>query len=119
MAKIFPTNILKTLNIAIDKLISGQFKTACHEVFETSAILNILNTILSRIAIPADLLATDKNIVIGVGAPSYTSGIQKWNGKTPNLNNKPIKINIIDIRIIIFEISKEETETNKSDGNIT
>ena len=30
-----------------------------------------------------------------------------------------VKINIIDIRIIIFEMSKEETETNKSDGTIT
>ena len=72
----FPTNILKTLKIAIDKLMSGQFKTECHEESETSAMSKILKTIHNKISIPADLLATDKNIVIGVGAPSYTSGIQ-------------------------------------------
>ncbi len=31
-----------------------------------------------------------KNAVTDVGAPSYTSGAQKWNGAAVNLNKKPI-----------------------------
>src|SRR5712692_6475031 len=32
------------------------------------------------IANPADFDATERNAVIVMGAPSYTSGVQKWNG---------------------------------------
>ena len=70
IANIFPINIVKTDIIAKDMPISGQFNVLFHVVFETSLTSKILNNILSNIASPADLLATDKNIVIGVGAPS-------------------------------------------------
>src|SRR5690242_4228326 len=33
--------------------------------------------------------ATDKYAVTGVGAPSYVSGAQKWNGTALTLNAKP------------------------------
>src|SRR3977135_2061721 len=32
---------------------------------------------------------TDKNAVIGVGAPSYVSGAHVWNGTADTLNAKP------------------------------
>jgi hypothetical protein len=33
------------------------------------------------------------NMVKIVGAPSYTSGVQKWKGAAEILNRKPIRIN--------------------------
>ncbi len=38
---------------------------------------------------PPALDATDKNAVTGVGAPSYVSGAQKWNGTALTLNANP------------------------------
>ena len=39
--------------------------------------------------IAAALVAVAMNAVIGVGAPSYTSGVHWWNGATDALNAKP------------------------------
>ncbi len=41
----------------------------------------------------AAFTTVDMNIVKMVGAPSYTSGVQKWNGAAEILNKKPTKIN--------------------------
>jgi hypothetical protein len=41
----------------------------------------------------AAFTTVDINIVKIVGAPSYTSGVQKWNGAAEILNKKPTKIN--------------------------
>ncbi len=38
---------------------------------------------------PPALEATDRNAVTGVGAPSYVSGAQKWNGTALTLNANP------------------------------
>src|SRR5581483_5052757 len=38
---------------------------------------------------------TDRNAVIGVGAPSYVSGAQVWNGTAEILNAKPTRQNTI------------------------
>src|SRR5438477_4723840 len=38
---------------------------------------------------PAAFDATDKNAVIGVGAPSYVSGAHVWNGSADTLNANP------------------------------
>jgi len=70
IASMFPINIVNTDIIAKDIPISGQFNVLFHEELETSFTSKTLNNILSNIASPADLLATDKNIVMGVGAPS-------------------------------------------------
>src|SRR5689334_21864366 len=40
---------------------------------------------------PAALEAVDKNPEMGVGAPSYTSGAQKWNGTMDTLNPIPTR----------------------------
>src|SRR3990172_13390123 len=42
-----------------------------------------------RTANPAAFDATEMNAVMGVGAPSYTSGDQKWKGTAATLNPKP------------------------------
>src|SRR5512138_1058215 len=42
---------------------------------------------------PAAFEAVDRNPATGVGAPSYTSGAQKWNGTTETLKPIPTKIN--------------------------
>ena len=41
----------------------------------------------------AAFTTVDINMVKIVGAPSYTSGVQKWNGAAEILNRKPTKIN--------------------------
>ncbi len=41
------------------------------------------------IAKAAVLVATAMNAVTGVGAPSYTSGVQAWNGATDALKASP------------------------------
>src|SRR4051794_17674037 len=38
---------------------------------------------------PPAFEATDKNAVIGVGAPSYVSGAHVWNGTADTLNANP------------------------------
>src|ERR1017187_6457087 len=40
------------------------------------------------------------NAVVGVGAPSYTSGAHMWNGTTATLNAKPTSNNPIPARSI-------------------
>src|SRR6202049_1028312 len=45
--------------------------------------------ILSSIANDAAVDPTDRNAVIGVGAPSYTSGAHMWNGTAAILNPTP------------------------------
>ena len=40
-------------------------------------------------ATPAALLTTERNAVMGVGAPSYVSGAQNWNGTEAILINQP------------------------------
>src|SRR6476659_6354209 len=40
---------------------------------------------------PAAFEAVDKNPDTGVGAPSYTSGAQKWNGPMDTLNPIPTR----------------------------
>ena len=46
---------------------------------------------------PAVLATVLINAVISVGDPSYTSGVQKWNGATPILKQNPINIRIIPL----------------------
>src|SRR5512144_1945984 len=41
---------------------------------------------------PAAFEAVDKNPATGVGAPSYTSGAQKWNGTMDTLKPIPTRI---------------------------
>ncbi|MNV84396.1 hypothetical protein D3C71_1782650 [compost metagenome] len=55
------------------------------------------STKLINKAIPAALGPTDKNVVIGVGAPSYTSGTHTCIGNAEILKNKPaiVKSNAI------------------------
>ena len=38
----------------------------------------------------AALTAAAMNAVMGVGAPSYTSGVHMWNGTAPTLNANPM-----------------------------
>src|SRR5437773_12560578 len=44
---------------------------------------------------PAACDATDKNAVIGVGAPSYVSGAHVWNGTADTLKANPTTMNMI------------------------
>src|SRR5438876_11909934 len=44
---------------------------------------------------PADFDATDRNAVVGVGAPWYTSGTHMWNGTAAILKPRPAAISTI------------------------
>src|ERR1041385_329361 len=46
------------------------------------------------IANPAALEATERNAVIVMGAPSYTSGVQKWKGAAEILYPNPARMRI-------------------------
>ncbi len=46
------------------------------------------------IANPPALEATERNAVMVIGAPSYTSGAQKWNGTAEILYPKPARARI-------------------------
>src|SRR5256885_17138763 len=47
---------------------------------------------LRRATNPPAFEATDRNAVTGVGAPSYVSGAQKWNGTALILNANPTRV---------------------------
>ncbi len=47
----------------------------------------------TRTAIAAIFGAEAKNVVTGVGAPSYTSGVHMWNGTAEILNASPASTN--------------------------
>src|SRR5436190_23444089 len=51
------------------------------------------NTSVINATKPAALDATDRNAVIGVGAPSYVSGAHWWNGTADTLKPKPTMTN--------------------------
>src|ERR1700739_1544469 len=54
---------------------------------------NISYTMRSRNANAAALGAVDISATTGDGAPSYTSGVQTWNGAAETLNKIPTSIN--------------------------
>ena len=56
---------------------------------------------------PAALEATARKAVTGVGAPSYVSGAQVWNGNAETLKANPITTNIIP-RVIIDVLESPE-----------
>src|SRR6266542_1177743 len=51
------------------------------------------NTSWSAATKPAAFDPTDRNAVIGVGAPSYVSGAHVWNGTADTLKAKPMITN--------------------------
>src|SRR4051812_36913953 len=53
---------------------------------------NAVRNTLNNTANPAALGPTDMKPVTGVGAPSYTSGVQMWKGATATLKHKAINI---------------------------
>src|SRR4029079_3812854 len=65
-------------------------KSGCH----TSLwFQKAMYTRFRRATNPAVFDATDRNAVIGVGAPSYVSGAHVWNGTADTLNAKPATTN--------------------------
>ena len=58
------------------------------------ALANAAYEITSRPVNPAVLETTDRYAVTGVGAPSYVSGTQKWNGTADTLKAKPRIVNM-------------------------
>src|SRR6187402_1139435 len=60
--------------------------TGCHESLDGK---NPKRTIVSSATKPPAFDDTDRNAVTGVGAPSYVSGAQKWNGTALILNANP------------------------------
>ena len=68
-----------TINTGIQKSCSGAKQT--------------MNN-LKNAANPAVLTTVLIKAVIRVGDPSYTSGVQKWNGAAPILKLKPIIIKV-------------------------
>src|SRR5579863_4342332 len=53
----------------------------------------ITKTTRNKTANVAALGAVDMNPTIGAGAPSYTSGVQMWNGAAATLNPSPTNMN--------------------------
>jgi len=45
-----------------------------------------------------DVVAT--NAVTGGGPPWYTSGVHRWNGTTPSLNQMPVMVSAIPARSV-------------------
>src|SRR5580658_5840475 len=65
---------------------------------ETHAALpNERTSTRRRIANAAAFTATAMNAVVGVGAPSYASGVQAWNGTALTLNARPTRISTTPI----------------------
>src|SRR6516165_12274819 len=86
---------------AIDEYASRRFTLVCTKaatlpsVIESAAEIQISqkrpgafasNKTRSRTAKAAAFGAVDMNPTIGAGAPSYTSGVQMWNGAAATLN---------------------------------
>src|SRR5882672_79225 len=57
---------------------------------------NAVRKIRNSTAKPAAFGPTDMNPVTGDGAPSYTSGVQMWNGATATLKHSAIRISAAD-----------------------
>src|SRR4030042_4528266 len=81
-ARTFPTVMVSTETIDSILIQSG----------EAEGVKMATNT-RSTTTNPAAFDAVERKPAIGVGAPSYTSGAQKWNGKAEILKLKPTKIN--------------------------
>src|ERR1051325_5345900 len=77
----FPTVIVTAERIARD----GTHRRA------KSVFGNATKNRRTSTANPAALEAVDKKPATGVGAPSYTSGAQKWNGTMDTLNPIPTR----------------------------
>src|SRR5436190_3438220 len=60
--------------------------------------MNASSKMRSAIANAAALVATAMNVVIGVGAPWYTSGVHWWNGATDALKASPTAVRAMPVR---------------------
>src|ERR1700686_2381864 len=63
--------------------------TGCHESPDGK---NPKRMMVSSATKPPAFDATDRNAVTGVGAASYVSGAQKWNGTALTLNANPARV---------------------------
>src|SRR5438094_327751 len=77
-----------TLPRIIVSAATSQIADAQRSCIDGNAVRNTLN----KTANPAALGPTDMNPVTGVGAPSYTSGVQMWKGATATLKQSAISI---------------------------
>src|SRR5690242_920942 len=73
-------------------------------------VRSISATSNSRSSTPmaAALVATAMNAVIGVGAPSYTSGVHWWNGATDALNASPAITRAMPVSISTSSVRSPE-----------
>ena len=96
-AMALPSVIVRTETIPI---IYAQSKVvALFQMWSMSIISCDSPVIKNRIirAKPAAFETTDSSAVVGIGAPSYTSGVQKWNGTAEILYAMPANISMIDV----------------------
>src|SRR5579864_6332484 len=70
-------------------------RAATTQINHTRPGASASNRIRSRTANAAALGAVDMNPTTGAGAPSYTSGVQTWNGAAATLNPRPTNISAI------------------------
>ena len=66
------------------------------------------------IAKAASFGTDDKNKVVLVAEPSYTSGTHIWNGTTPNLNKRPATIKTTAVSNGRFVVAKAPDEDANS-----
>src|SRR3954470_8481799 len=78
-----------TLPTVIDSAASVQ-KNGCQIAVADG---NAMYTNCTNATKPAAFDATERNAVTGVGAPSYVSGAQVWNGTAETLKAKPTMMN--------------------------
>ena len=77
---------LPTIMDATERIISNVFQgilLITGKIFPSIKFGEVINVIRKNLAInekPAADEVTARNAVTGVGEPSYTSGVQKWNG---------------------------------------
>src|SRR5271155_3808931 len=66
---------------------------AASQMTQTRPCTSITKTMRNKTANAAALGAVDMKPTTGAGAPSYTSGVQMWNGAAATLNPRPTNMN--------------------------
>src|SRR5580704_17424982 len=71
-------------------------RAAATQMTQTKPCTLITKTMRNKTANAAAFGAVDIKPTTGAGAPSYTSGVQTWNGATATLNPRPTNISAIE-----------------------
>src|SRR5580765_5310627 len=91
--------------ITLPRIIVSAAITQIPSTHRSCKVGNAVRKIRNSTAKPAAFGPTDMNPVTGDGAPSYTSGVQIWNGATATLKHSAIRISAADRYASVIWIS--------------